>query len=306
MAEKKVKLPQNVQLLQRRYEYAQQQFNVAYQERMQQYTGEINAFEGRIADYENQAQAYLDDFQNYSEYLNSFFIAPGTNNPETFVKYGNNFYWAGDITPGFNLKALEALPSLAGGEFQFVATNQQQHAYSYQELELVPKNRWVTESYTSYEMQLKPVQRYEYTYVPPPLFSPVGTLGTYQYKMVTKNEFVQTPVTRQRQVLKTEFVNEFVTKAASENLQVGYLKTQTPEGEFTTMRPEQFSVRSEPATFSAPAPEAPAAIDIADIKGELEKEKTYLQRETGEIQAASRRARMRSQARPLLSEGATQ
>lgn len=302
---KKPKLPQNVELLQRRFDYAQQEFNAAYQERMQQYTGEISAFEGRIADYEQQAQAYLDDFENYSQYLNSFFIAPGTNKPETFVKYGNNFYWAEDITPGLNLKGIEALPSLSGGEYQFVTTNQQAHNYSYQQYERVPKTVWETQSYTSYETQLKPVQKYEYTYVPPPFGSMPGTPGSYQYKMVTKNEFVTVPVTRTRQVMTTKFVDEFVTKTASENLQIGYLKTQTPEGEFTTMRPEEFSVRSEPATFSAPSPEAPPPIDIADIKGELEAEKTYLQRESSEIRAASRRARMRTQARPLLSEGAT-
>ena len=301
---KKPKLPQNVELLQRRFDYAQQEFNAAYQERMQQYTGEISAFEGRIADYEQQAQAYLDDFDNYSQYLNSFFIAPGTNKPETFVKYGNNFYWAGDITPGFNLKAIEALPSLSGGEYQFVTTNQQAHNYSYQQYERVPKTVWETQSYTAYEMQLKPVTKYESVFVPAPLFSPPGTMGRFEYQMVTKNEFVSTPVTRTRQVMTTQFVNELVTRPASENIQIGYLKTQTPEGEFTTMRPEQFSVRSEPATFSAPAPEAPPPIDIADIRGELEAEKTYLQRESTEIRAASRRARMRTQARPLLSEGA--
>jgi hypothetical protein len=334
---KKPKLPQNVELLQRRFDYAQQEFNAAYQERMQQYTGEISAFEGRIADYEQQAQAYLDDFESYSQYLNSFFIAPGTSKPETFVKYGNNFYWAEDITPGFNLKSISQLPSLAGGEFQFVTTNQQAHNYSYQQYERVPKTQWETENYIAYELQMKPVQKM--VYVPgtpsmptastiglpsgmtPSIGSPissgistirpinlnpgVSTVGGINtgggYQMQTVYENALTPVTRQRQVLKTTMVDELVTKTASEEIALGYLKTQTPEGEFTTMSPEQFSVQSEPKTFSASIPDAPANINIEDIKSELDKERAYLQRESAEISAASRRARMRQRARPLLS-----
>lgn len=301
MAKREPKLPQNVQLLQRRFNDAQTTFNQQFQQRMVEYTGEVGEFESRIEDYQSKAQAYMDDYNEYTEYLNSFFIKPGTTNVETFVKYGNNYYWADDIAPGFNLKAIDSLGSLAGGEFQFVKTGSQQHAYTYKQLELVPKTKWVNESYTSYEMQLKPVTKYESVYVPAPLFSPAGTMGRFEYRMVTKNEFVSTPVTRSRQVMRTEFVNEFVTKAAREDIEVGYLKTQTDEG-FTSLRPEQFDVRSEPAQFSVPTPEAPEGLDISDIKGQLEEEAGYLRRETGEIRASARQARMRQRVRPLLAE----
>lgn len=301
MAKREPKLPQNVQLLQRRFNDAQTQFNQQFQQRMSEYTGEVGEFESRIGDYQSKAQAYMDDYNEYTEYLNSFFIKPGTTNVETFVKYGNNYYWADDIAPGFNLKAIDSLGSLAGGEFQFVKTGSQPHAYTYKQFELVPKTKWVTESYTSYEMQLKPVTKYESVYVPAPLFSPPGTMGRFEFQMVTKNEFVSTPVTRSRQVMRTEFVNEFVTKAARENIEVGYLKTQTDEG-FTSLRPEQFAIRSEPAQFSVPPPEAPEGLDISDIKGQLEEEATYLRRETGEIRASARQARMRQRVRPLLAE----
>lgn len=309
MARKQPKIPQNVALLQRRYEDAQRQFDVAYQERIQQYTGEISAFEGRIADYEQQAQSYLDGVQQYSQYLNSFFIEPGSNNPQTFVNYGGQFFWAEDVTPGFDLRSINMLPALSGGQYQFVQTGAKPHQYSYQEQVWVPSSRTEMQSYTAYEYQMR--TSYEMVYVPPSYGSSVtgnyatgnfsSSTGYYEYRPVTRNELV--PVTRQRMVNVDTSSYQTRTQFRTEQVSVGYLKTQTPEGEFTTLRPEQFAVRSEPATFSAPAPEAPGAVDIADIRGELEKEQAYLQRETGEIRAASRRARMRSQARPLLSEG---
>lgn len=302
MAKKEVKLPQNVQLLQRRFNDAQTTFNQQFQQRMLEYTGEVSAFESRIEDYQTKAQAYMDDYNQYTQYLNSFFIKPGTTNVETFVKYGDNYYWADDIAPGFNLKAIDNLAALSGGEFQFVKTGTQQHAYTYQSYEIVPKTRWVTESYTAYEMQLKPVTKYESVYVAPDIFAPPGTMGRFEYRMVTKNEFVSTPVTRTRQVQKTDFVGEFVPRSAVENIEIGYLKTQTDEG-FTSLRPEQFAIRSEPAKFAEPTPEAPAGLDITDIKGQLEEESAYLKRATGEMSAATREARMRRRVRPLLSEG---
>lgn len=301
MAKRQPKLPQNVQLLQRRFNDAQTQFNQQFQQRMVEYTGEIGEFESRIEDYQSKAQAYMDDYNEYTEYLNSFFIKPGTTNVETFVKYGNNYYWADDIAPGFNLKAIDSLGSLAGGEFQFVKTGSQPHAYTYKQLELVPKTKWVTESYTSYEMQLRPVTVSKYVEIKPGLGAPAGTASRWEMRNVTENQFVSTPVTRTRQVMRTEFVNEFVTKAAREDIEVGYLKTQTDEG-FTSLRPEQFDIRSEPAKFSVPPPEAPEGLDISDIQGQLEEETAYLRRETGEIRASARQARMRRRVRPLLAE----
>ena len=294
MARREPKPPQNVQLLQRRFADAQTQFDQQFQQRMVEYTGEVSGFESRIADYEAQAQAYMDELNDYSQYLNSFFIKPGTNDVQTFVKYGDNYYWADDIAPGFNLKSIDALGSLSGGEFQFVKTGNQQHFYAYQSYEWVPSGKWENQAYTTYQTQYVSEQRMV------PILNPKPGQGMYTYETVQVPKTV--PVTQYRMTYVDTSKYENVIRSDVADLEIGYLKTQTPEGEFTTMRPEQFAVRSEPAQFSVPPPEAPGGIDISDIKGQLEEEATYLKRETGEMSASARQARMRKRVRPLLAE----
>jgi hypothetical protein len=355
MAKRETKLPQNVELLQRRFNDAQTQFNQQFQQRMSEYTGEVSAFEAQVESYQAKAQAYMDDYNQYTEYLNSFFLKPENNTVQTFVKYGNNYYWQDDISPGFNLKAIDNLGSLSGGDFQFVKTGTQKHAYTYKELTQVPKSRWETESYTVYEMQLQSVPKTVWvpgstTSIGAPIGSPIGApLGTVsggglgigspafsspigtpivsgistikpinlnpgvttvgssgnvggRYETTFVNEFVQVPVTKTRQVWTTTYEDEFVTRAGSESLELGYLKTKTPEGEFTTLRPQDFAVRSEPKAFSIPSVEPPGGVDISDIKAQLEEEVAYLQRATGEVSASARQARMRQRVRPLLAD----
>jgi len=309
MARREAKLPQSVQLLQRRFNDAQTQFNQQFQQRMSEYTGEVGAFEKRIADYEQQAQAYLDDFDQYNKYVNSFFLKPTTNTPETFVQRGGQFYWAEDIAPGMDLRAVSNLGSLAGGDFQFVQTGARKHQYSYQEQVWVPSSRLEMRPYQAQEYQMRTT--YEMVYVPPSFGSSFATgnfatgnfqsaTGYYDFRPVTRNQLVT--VTRYRMENIDTSSYQTRTAFANEDLPVGYLKTRTPEGEFTTMRPEQFAIRSEPAQFSVPPPEAPEGLDIADIKGQLEEEVTYLRRETGEMSAAARQARMRQRVRPLLAQ----
>lgn len=279
-----------------------------YEQAVQQYKTELlPTYEQQAEDYRQKSQQYEESLRAYEQYMNSFYIAPGTNKPESFVKYGDSFYWSGDITQGFNLKAIGQLPSLSGGEFQFVGTGQQQHSYATQQYERVPKQVWQTESYTAYEVQLKPVQKYEYTYVPPPFGSMPGTPGSYQYKLVTKNEFVSTPVTKTRQVMRTVWQDELVTRPVTETIQTGYLKTQT-DGGFTNLTPEQFSVRSQPAAFTEKLPTAPTAptppkldeFDASQFEARRVQLESELQRELGERRGARRRAVSRGGARPLL------
>lgn len=308
MARKEVKLPQNVQLLQRRFNDAQTQFNQQFQQRMSEYTGEVSAFESRIEGYESQAQAYMNDLNEYNKYLNSFFLKPTANTPETFVQYGGQFYWAEDIAPGMDLRSVSMLGSLAGGDFQFVQTGTQKHQYSYQTQVWVPSSRTEMRPYQTQEYQMRTT--YEMVYVPPSYGSSVtgnyatgnfsSSTGYYDYRPVTRNQLVT--VTRYRMENIDTSSYQTRTTFASEDLPVGYLKTRTPEGEFTTMRPEQFAIRSEPAQFSVPPPEAPPGLDISDIQGELEEEAAYLRRESGEMSASARQARMRQRVRPLLAE----
>lgn len=290
---KKERLPQNIQLLQRRFEDAQERFNTAYQARVAEYAPELSAFESRIQDYEAKAQAYVNDLNDYAQYMNSFFIESGETTPQTFVKYGDQFYWADDIAPGFNLSSIDQLSSLSGGQYEFVKTGSKKHSYWYSSYELVPSREMRNVPYTTYETQYVETQKLVSNWNAKP--------GESIYSYETVREPRTVPVTKYRmEWVDTSSFQNVPTESRSE-LELGYLRTQTPEGEFTTMKPEQFRVRTEPKTFEAAPPEAPSAIDVTDIKAELEKEKAYLQRETGEIRAASRRARMRSQARPLLS-----
>jgi hypothetical protein len=294
MARKQEKLPLNVQLLQRRFSDAQARFDQQYQQRTQEYAETIGGFESRIDDYQAKAQAYMDDFSEYSKYLDSFFIEPETNTVQSFVKRGDQYYWADDIAPGFDLTAISNLGSLAGGEYEFVKTGDQKHTYAYMSYELIPSGKWENQAYTAYQTQYVTEQKLVSNPNPRPGQS------IYSYETVRTPKTV--PVTKYRMTYVDTSTYDFVSRIGSENLSVGYLKTKTPEGEFTTMRPEDFRVRAEPEGFAEPAPVAPASIDVADIRGELEEEKTYLQREVGKMGAASRQARMRQRVRPLLAE----
>lgn len=335
MAKKKPKLPQNVQLLQRRYEAAQMEFNREFQARLGEYTNEvIPEFEQEIRGYEDRALAFVDRTNQYSDYVGSFFIKPGTNDVEQFVRYGNNYYWKEDIGGGFNLQGISSMPSLSGTDYQFVKTGTEKHIYSYQSYEYVPSGRWEMQAYTQYEMQLKPVTKM--VYVPgsgtglgignPAFSSPIGTpissgISTIQpinlnpgvssissggvggrYEMQTVNEFVSVPVTKYRNTYVDTSSYKFVPKAAVEDIEVGYLKTALPDGGFTPLTPEQFSVRSSPGEFKEAVPEAPPGLDLSDIQSLLEEEAAYVRRETGEIAASAKQARMRKRVRPLLAD----
>lgn len=295
MAKKKPKPPQNVQLLQRRYEAAQMEFNREFQARLGEYTNEvIPEFEQEIRGYEDRALAFVDRTNQYSDYVGSFFIKAGTNDVEQFVRYGGQYYWQEDIGSGFNLKGIASMPALAGNDYQFVKTGEKKHAYGYQSYEYVPSGRWENRAYTAYETQMVEEQKLVSNWNAKPGES------IYSYETVRTPKTV--PVTRYRMTYVDTSSYQFVPRTAVENLEVGYLKAALPDGGFTSLTPEQFPVRSSPGEFKEAVPEAPPGLDISDIKGQLEEETAYLRRETGEITASAKQARMRKRVRPLLAE----
>lgn len=96
------------------------------------------------------------------------------------------------------------------------------------------------------------------------------------------------------------------------NFETGYLKKRLETGEFTSLSPEQFQIRSQPGKFSEQMPLAPEAptppqLDEFDAsqfearRGQLE---TEFKRELGERRSARQRAVSRGGARPLLQGAA--
>lgn len=321
---KKVQAPQNVQLLQRRFEDAQQQFAKQFEQRMTQYGGVLKEYEAEVEDYAAESQKYLDRIDDYAKYMESFFITPGGDTPEQFINYGGQYYWVSDVAPKFDLRGIEGLGALSGSEYQFVKTGSKPHTYTYNEQVWVTSGRYETVPYTVNEARTETV--FEQVWVPSTSYSttssfnysfgfnigapgfnigtnvqpgPIGGVGgSFQSRPVVKTTMV--PVTKYKQEWVDTSKFETQVRAVTENLDVGYLRTRTSEGGFTTLRPEEFAERTLPEGRVADAPEAPEEIDISDIRESFQREAEYFQRSVGQVKSAAQRARRRTQVRPLV------
>jgi outer membrane lipoprotein-sorting protein len=331
MATRKNPLPQNVQLLQRRFEDAQRTFEKEFQQRVTEYTGTMEEYGEKIEDYSAKAQEYLDRVDDYAKYMESFFITPGSTKPEQFINYGGKNYWVEDVAPNFDLRGIEGLGELSGSEYQFVKTGSKPHTYTYSEQVWVTSGRYETVPYTEYETRT--VSTPTQVWVPANSintsspsysfgstgssssggysFANIGTNvqpgystgglggvgGYYETRNVVTTERVAVTKYKQQWVDTSKFETQF--RAAASNLDVGYLRTRTSEGGFTTLKPEDFPEKQMPEGDIGEAPEAPEVIDISDIRGGFEREKEYFQRAVGQVKSASQRARRRLQVRPL-------
>lgn len=326
---KKVQAPQNVQLLQRRFEDAQQQFSKEFEQRMAQYSGVLKEYEVEVEDYAAESQKYLDRVDDYAKYMESFFITPGSDTPEQFINYGGQYYWVSDVAPKFDLRGIEGLGALSGSEYQFVKTGSKPHTYTYNEQVWVTSGKYEEVPYTAYEDKTEttsslvwvpstsysttPSYSYSFANIGSTIgggysFANIGTnvqpgsLGGVggSYQTVTTTKTVQVPVTKYKQEWVDTSKFETQVRAVTENLDVGYLRTKTSEGGFTTLKPEEFAERTLPEGKIAAAPEAPEEIDISDIRESFQREAEYYQRSVGQVKSASQRARRRTQVRPLL------
>jgi hypothetical protein len=318
MAKKKTKIPRDVQKLQLRFQDAQASYSEEYQKAINEYQTRVGAYEKESAKFLGSVSEYERKTQAYTDYLSSFFVPQGSNSPQEFYTYGDQFYFLDQLRPGTNLRMVSSLPSLAGSEYQFVKTGEKVHSYQYWQKEWVSSGRFESRPYT--EMVWKPVTEYEYVYVPPsfpsitsgPSFAPIGStgfapigstgigsMGGYEYRPVTRNKLV--PETRYRNEWVDTSSFQDVQKTSVEKLATGYLKTQLPGGGFTSLAPSQFEITTAPEEFKGTPPPAPKEIDISAAQTRLKEEEEYFKREVGERKSSAVAARRRVSVRPLLS-----